>query len=555
MRLKSGKYKRLEFFAKKNYSQSGNVILKKEENILVKICVTDDVHHFYGVDLEEEKEYILLLEDVDVPYAYLCGNDDLLEKGIGFLSINEEENKFEVIDIGKFHDSLIKEQYHFIPVKNWLNDPNGLCLYKNKYHMYYQANPVMQKADFCYWGHTVSEDLIHWKYMPIAVFPQNELLENSENRGGAFSGSALVEGDILHIFFTRHLGRKNNLKDFCEYQVEAVSTDSIHFQKEKIIIASKPEEEMTCDFRDPKVTFVNGKLWIVLAGGKNGHAILMGYSSEDMKSWKYEGIILSDKRAVCYECPDLFQLGEKMIAIGALMDYVDEDGHFRPTRYYLGQIKDGKFCIEAENNIDFGLNLYATQSFQSKERRILIGWIADFNNEHIFKENGCYGSMSIPRELSVKNQKLYMKPVQEIYTLLGEEVNVLIKDSCCAEVGGNSYYAVIKLKNESKLNILIAQNDKDELRLLWNNGIAEMVSTRDKGARYRTCLEKLDKIEIFFDRRVAEVFLNDGEAVGTRIFYTMQTTGRCSVQVSRNEHVEEIKIFKMNSIWKGRKGL
>lgn len=554
MRLLSGKYDRMEFFAKKASLNDGEILVKEGSHTIVHISVSCEVYHFFEINLEKRKEYTLSVKHVDIPYGYLCGNEDLFEQGVGFLNFNFETDTAELIDIEQYHNSPIKEQYHFIPVKNWMNDPNGLCYYKGYYHMFYQANPTEQRADFCYWGHAVSCDLTHWKYFPIAVFPQNELLENPENRGGAFSGSAVVKDEELHIFFTRHLGRKNNLEDFCEYQVKAVSTDGVHFKKEKIIIASRPEERMTCDFRDPKITYIDNKPVLVLAGAKNGHAILMEYSTEDLEKWKYEGIILTEEKAVCYECPDLFELNQKVIAIAALMDYVDEDGRFRPTRYYIGKMEQGKLLIETEGNLDFGLNLYAAQSFFHEDRRILIGWIADFNNEHIFMDNGCYGSMSVPRELFVKKHKLYMKPVQEIYKLLGKEVKVVKEDSCYAGIEGNSYYALLKLQGDTIIDILIAESDTDELRFLWKKGTAEIYSSkdRDKNVHYIARLEQLQKIEIFFDRRVAEIFLNDGEAVGSRIFYTTKLMGRCSVQVQDETCLEKMKVFEMESIWNRR---
>ena len=44
------------------------------------------------------------------------------------------------------------------------------------------------------WGHAVSRDLMTWRHLPVFRQPSQNLYALSAG-GGAFSGSALVEGD------------------------------------------------------------------------------------------------------------------------------------------------------------------------------------------------------------------------------------------------------------------------------------------------------------------------------------------------------------------------
>ncbi len=52
-----------------------------------------------------------------------------------------------------------------------MNDPNGLIYYKGWYHLFYQYNPNNCDWASMHWGHAVSEDMVHWKDMPIALTP------------------------------------------------------------------------------------------------------------------------------------------------------------------------------------------------------------------------------------------------------------------------------------------------------------------------------------------------------------------------------------------------
>src|SRR5713101_5584025 len=64
-----------------------------------------------------------------------------------------------------------RPRYHFLPPSNWLNDPNGLIQWKRQYHLFYQYNPFAPVWGSIHWGHAISDDLVHWRDLPIALAP------------------------------------------------------------------------------------------------------------------------------------------------------------------------------------------------------------------------------------------------------------------------------------------------------------------------------------------------------------------------------------------------
>ena len=70
--------------------------------------------------------------------------------------------------------------YHFISPENRLNDPNGLSFWQGRWHLFYQGYPPEDPRQ--HWGHAVSDDLIHWRDLPYAIYT------NPEEH--VFSGSA-----------------------------------------------------------------------------------------------------------------------------------------------------------------------------------------------------------------------------------------------------------------------------------------------------------------------------------------------------------------------------
>ena len=73
-----------------------------------------------------------------------------------------------------------------------MNDPNGLCFWQGRWHLFYQYRPGGAE-DRVHWGHTVSDDLIHWRDLPLALYPNTEK--------DCYSGQALVEDDrVIAIY-------------------------------------------------------------------------------------------------------------------------------------------------------------------------------------------------------------------------------------------------------------------------------------------------------------------------------------------------------------------
>ena len=75
--------------------------------------------------------------------------------------------------------------FHYVNPEGTLNDPNGLCCWQGQYHLFYQAYPPEDPRQ--HWGHAVSDDLVTWEDLPLAIYPGIE--------EACYSGSTVVEED------------------------------------------------------------------------------------------------------------------------------------------------------------------------------------------------------------------------------------------------------------------------------------------------------------------------------------------------------------------------
>ena len=87
--------------------------------------------------------------------------------------------------------------YHYVNPEGNLNDPNGLCYWQGRYHLFYQAYPPPDPRQ--HWGHAVSDDLVHWQDLPLAIYPGIEEKCSSFNfgpiaPGGVHTPSAMPDG-------------------------------------------------------------------------------------------------------------------------------------------------------------------------------------------------------------------------------------------------------------------------------------------------------------------------------------------------------------------------
>ena len=343
-------------------------------------------------------------------------------------------------------------RYHFEPEKGWMNDPNGLVFFKGQYHAFFQHNPYSTHWDKMHWGHAVSSDLLSWKELPIALYPDKDY----ECEGGCFSGSAIVKNDRLYLFYTSVSDKQT--------QSIAFSDDGIHFTKYEgnPVITENPLGYY--DFRDPKVTEIDGQYYMVTGSGSKEAGQVLLFRSENLLEWEYVGVLFEGKKyAPCIECPDFFKLDDKYVLMFSKMEEPS-----RTTHFVIGDFENGKLINTAISRPEWGRDFYAPQTMVDSNRRIIIGWMYHWGKK---TPAGCpfAGALSIPRELKPVGSKIYNYPVKEAQPLMKRK-------SRYVSVKGNELIVHPKMRKKRKFRI-----------------------------------PQIDSIDIFEDKKSVEIFINGGE--------------------------------------------
>lgn len=428
---------------------------------------------------------------------------------------------------------MMTDTLHLKAPGNWINDPNGFIYYKGKYHLFYQYFPYAPVWGTMHWGHAVSEDLVHWEHMGVALSPTRY-----EDQNGCFSGSAVEYNGRMNLYYTgihyKEMRTDNihvNDGDFEASQLMISSDDGRTFDNfggKRVVVPMIEDAEIGDykDTRDPKVWRENGSFYMVLGStyrGETGRAVF--YQSEDGINWKYISQFRSERFGRILECPDIFRIGSSYVFIGSPMYIEEEAGGYEHHAVCMPADFEPETCsLTLHGNyqyIDYGLDLYAPQTnVDAAGRRVMVAWMR--MPRAVEKPGGkpWNGMMCLPRVVEIENGHIYFRVHPEVdgyfeKVVLAEE-KVFTRLSIPA---GKPCRIQVTLKENEVLDIggFKIWVDRDFIRT-----DRSLVFGDIEGHRMVSSTPKLYgnyKLDIFVEPNLAEVFINDGEYVISNVVY------------------------------------
>ncbi len=449
-----------------------------------------------------------------------------------------------------------------------MNDPNGVIQWRGRYHLFYQHNPHGPIWGDIHWGHAVSEDLVHWQDLPVALTPTR----GGPDEGGCWSGCAVDNGGVPTIFYTGIRGTY----DLAQSQVTCMavgSDDLVSWEKHPANpVLTPPKDLDLIGFRDPSV-WRDRETWyqIVGSGVRDVGGVVLLYRSHDLLEWEYLGpLITGDKRdpslwtGSIWECPQLLAFGDKHV----LLFGVWEDGtHY--TVAMTGRLSGHRFVPEHTRKLDAGdRHFYAAQTLTDETgRRLMWGWVQEDGNAR--HEAGWAGTMSLPRELSLApDGTLRMRPPEELTSLRAAHTRrsglILEGTHDLGARGVQLELSAHLVPNGSAcgLGVLRSPNGAEETRIFYDParhklGVDRRRSSLDTGSGLSLDVQEGDfelqagetlQLHVFLDHSVLEVFANDCFCVTSRVYPKGQdSTGVCAF--GNGAELETVDIWTMGSIW------
>ena len=429
-----------------------------------------------------------------------------------------------------------RPQFHLTPWVGWMNDPNGFCYYNGAYHLFYQYHPYDTVWGPMHWGHASSTDLLHWTHLPCAIAPDTPADEK-----GCFSGTALpLEDGRLMLLYTGV--QENEAGEVRQLQCLAIG-DGINFVKDSqnpvIGESDLPEGGSPVDFRDPKIWYEDGLYQCVVSTrDQNNQGRILLYQSPDARRWKYRATLdmCRNEYGKMWECPDFFALdGHQLLLVSPQEMAGSMDGEFHPgfgTVALLGHYDKAalRFVREAVQAIDCGTDFYAPQTVLAPDgRRIMVAWMQNWATVNDTpRRSKWFGCMTLPRELSVQNGRLYQRPVRELEALWKSTVQhreTLNGSAVYDGIAGRSFdYTVVLDAAASpecrRFALHFAEDAQHSTRVEWDAVRGELLFDRSLCGT-RCDMPHIRRVKIapengklslrlILDGRCAELFINDG---------------------------------------------
>ena len=487
--------------------------------------------------------------------------------------------------------------YHFLPERDWMNDPNGLIQWQGQTHLFYQYTPGSALSGVKYWGHAVSTDLVHWQHWPVAIAPT----PGGPDAGGIWSGCAVDNNGVPTAIYTG-----------VDPQVVclASSTDGLRtWQKHPAnpVIAGPPPalaEGYQNQFRDPYVWREGGDWHLVIACMRaGGGGMILRYRSADLAQWAYVGVLLAGDpqqtepfpSGTMWECPNYFALdGWRVLLYSAYSEierkqypvyYAASHGASprrppSPDRERQGRgqergersgalhypqtemLPDQPFSIGAQGILAHGPAFYAPHGRRLDDGRMVIwGWLKETRPDTAQVAEGWSGSLSLPLVLTWRPTEtggaLSVAPAEELKALRGQHWHVEGGGLAPGAIHGDCLEIEAVLESGGGLRLRASPDGAEHTDITYNaerqqvtvdtraasldpaveRGIYTLPASPDTGGQAR--------LRIFLDRSALEVFTPEGNYMAARIYPTRED----SLGAEAMGRLAALEAWAVQSIW------
>ncbi len=435
--------------------------------------------------------------------------------------------------------------YHYVNPEGPHNDPNGLCFWQGRWHLFYQVNPPEDPRQ--HWGHAVSDDLVHWRDLPYAIYP------NPEER--CYSGSTLVEADrVIAMYHGTKVGN-----------MVAVSSDPLLLNWEKVtgkaVIPSRLPDGSVPPYAvfDPCV-WKQGEFYYSLSAGTlpgpGNQRVRADFllRSKDLATWEYlHPLVENDPYTLVGDdgaCPYFWPIGDRHILL--------HFSHMSGGRYLLGRYdtESQRLVVTGGGAFNFGPAWPAGVHAPSATPDGKGGVIALFNMNAAKPTPGWNQILSLPRRLTLSPEgDLLQEPAGDFASLRGERVTVgetplpTNREVVLEGIRGNCLEFRAEIDPQGaptlEMDVLRSPGSEEYTRLsiypnrgfhYWNRGgrkgqdtvvsldisrastLPDVQSRPPETAPVYIPEGEPIRLHVFIDRSIVEVFINGRQCVAARVY-------------------------------------
>jgi len=426
-------------------------------------------------------------------------------------------------------------------------DPNGALFWKGRYHLMY----IVQTEKGHCWAHISSTDLLHWRHHPLALEPGGA-------DKGIFSGGAFVDANGVPTITYWGLGSPGGI-------CIATSTDddldrwtkSPHNPviRETAHGLTVQPDGTVYGAADPSAIWRHNGRYYLLTGNllvlrefglkqkmpqHQGDTLYL-FVSDDLVRWTYlHPFYQSDRKWTRADednmCPDFFPLGDRHMLLFI--------SHNLGCQYYLGRYENDRFTPETHGRMTWVDNhFFAPESLvDARGRRLMWAWVFDGRTRETQAASGWSGTMSLPRVLSLGDDKtLRIAPPEELALLRynpRKQENLRIPadgELPLRDVAGNSLELNIEMMPSGAAQCgvkVCCSPDGQEQTAVFYDAVEKKLrvdTTRSslgegpkviEGGPFELKPGEPLRLRVFVDKSLVEAFANGRQAIARTIYPT-----------------------------------
>ena len=467
--------------------------------------------------------------------------------------------------------------YHYVNPESTLNDPNGLCFWQGRWHLFYQAYPPEDSRQ--HWGHAVSDDLIHWRDLPYAIYPDPE--------EKCYSGATFVEDDrVIAMYHGTKVGN-----------MVAVSSDPLLLNWEKVsgkaVIPMQSPDGSPLPYRvfDPCIWEKEGVYYALSGGtlpnGPGGKPVRANFlfRSENLAEWEYLHPFVEDDRFTLVgddgACPYFWPIGDRHMLLFF--------SHMSGGQYLLGDYdkQRDKLVVTAHGKFNFGAAAPAGVHAPSATPDGKGGLIAIFNMNPAKPTQGWNQIMTLPRSLTLRSRdELAVEPAGDIESVRGDHQHLdamrlpANEEAVLNGIRGNAMEIAVEIDPADapvvEMNVLRSPGKEEFTRIAFfrergyraivgderlpmslitldssrSSILPDVRSRAPETAPVFIAPDELLKLRVFIDRSVVEVFVNGRQCVAVRVYPGREDSVGVSLRSQGcDAQLHSLDAWQMRSIW------
>lgn len=458
---------------------------------------------------------------------------------------------------------------HLRPRSGWTNDPVGPVYWRGRYHLFHQANPDGGYWYRPHWGHFVSDDLVTWEELPLALTPSPV----GPDADGCYSGCVVANGQVARAFYTGAVGPIG----LDQQQVTCVATstddDLRVWDKHPEPVTLPPPELDLLGFRDPFV-WRRGDRWLQLVGsgiaGVGGALFL--YSSSDLEDWTYVGpALVGDRDAndplwtgAMWECPALIYLDGTDVL---LLSIHDEETTHHPV-LFEGSFDGTVFRPDRGDRMDLGPDFYAPCVLtDATNRTICWGWSWEATSGRAQRQAGWAGVLTLPRLLTRHADSIGVEPLPELTRLRGRRRRVVATptdDGWRADGGdGDCLEVAVSFPPQSGsvgLRVRCSPDRVEHTTIIHDREAGRLTLERDHasldpeahggvyGGDLELSADEPLELRVYVDRSIVEVYANGRAVLTARVYPARQDSTGLEVIAEDPPPADAVAIWELDSV-------